>query len=280
MTGDIFCAWRRPLGVVYFAMGWRSLHKASRSAASARLNGGDLIETMLVTDERGRRFANASAFNAIRVLEAAVAVPEFEATRAVSGSGGAAALRALRASKVDAIRAGLEAYERVVFLDADTYVCRSLRPVICALEPPAIAAFAPVDVGREHGAALLRGRWRVPRGAREPNTGVLAVRNDTAALALMDAWRQAYDEIGFFMDQPALRAALHATGAPHGLLSFQFNCRGHQRRPPRATSAHVTAVPLRCRGFDRLDGRVQTRLNGGAGCVVLHSHDIREPFPP
>ena len=76
------------------------------------------------------------------------------------------------------------------------------------------------------------------------------------------------------MDQPAFRAALHATRAPHAALPPRFNCRGHDRT--RAS----TAVPLRCAGYDANEaahGAVAARLRGGAGCAVLHSHGIQEP---
>ena len=78
------------------------------------------------------------------------------------------------------------------------------------------------------------------------------------------------------MDQPAFRAALHRTGAAHAALEPAFNCRGHDRA--RGAAGGATAVPLRCAGFDRdaLVGAVAKKLRGGAGCAVLHSHDIRE----
>ena len=81
------------------------------------------------------------------------------------------------------------------------------------------------------------------------------------------------------MDQPAFRAALHATGAPFATLADEFNCRGHDRK--RGATHGSTAVPLRCAGFAEADlagaGAVAASLRGGAGCAVLHSHDIREP---
>lgn len=251
------------------------------------VSGGLAIISMLITDERGKRMASAVngstwAFDSTWSLEQWDRLPEFEATKALGYSKSrpkAEWLRSLRGAKVEAIRSALHVHERVLFLDADTYVCASLRQIVCALEPPAVAAFVPVDRGREHGAALLKGRWRVPAEAREANTGVLAFRNGTEALRLVDAWQRAYTGINFFMDQPAFRVALHATQAPHNLLPFLYNCRGHQRRQSgkHRVVGHVTAVPLRCSGFDELHGEVQVRLKGGMGCVILHSHDIREP---
>lgn len=225
---------------------------------------------------------STQAFDSMWSLERWDRLPEFEATKALGHSKSrqkAGSLRSLRGAKVEAIRSALHVHERVLFLDADTYVCASLRPIVCALEPPAVAAFVPVDRGREHGTALLTGKWRVPAEAREANTGVLAFRNGTEALRLVDAWQRAYTSINFFMDQPAFRVALHTTQAPHILLPFLYNCRGHQRRQSgnQRVAGDVTAVPLRCRGFNELYGDVQVRLNGGRGCVILHSHDIREP---
>lgn len=276
------CLLHGPLGVIYFAVGSRSVNKALRSSISARRHGGVAMETVLVTDDLGRRTAqslsaNASSafgiFDRVRSVEGQFA--EFEATHLV-GAGGRGGLRSLRSAKVEAISEALRAYDRVLFLDADTYVCGSLLPLACAVEHPTVAAFVAVEAGREHGVALLKSPWSVPAEAREANTGVLAIRNSTAALRLVAEWRRAYEGIKFFMDQPAFRFALHATGAPHALLPWVYNCRGHVRRGP-GRPRH--AVPLRCRGFDKVRGEVQTRLRGGKGCVVLHSHDIREFFP-
>ena len=313
------------LAVVYFAVGPSSMRKARRSAVSAKRNGGGGLETMLVTDDVGVRLAaNVESFDVLeslgsveaRVLEKTglrYAVPEFEATREVLGvSGGErtldrgataekwrektrlpnVALRLLRASKIEAIALALKRYERVVFLDADTFVCASLEAVKCALaterkRQAAFAAFVAVDVGREHGTALLARspKWALPRTAREANTGVLALRNDSKSKTLLDTWRRAYEDLsrtGFLMDQPAFRTALHATQTPFALLPPQLNCRGHQRRPRKdqqqqqQNDTHTTAVPLRCTGFDTLHPGVQTKLRGGRGCVILHSHDIRE----
>ena len=111
-----------------------------------------------------------------------------------------------------------------------------------------VVAFVPVDRGREHAASVLArsARWRVPGRAVEANTGVVAWRNATAARTLIDAWLRAYGDLadasGFLMDQPAFRAALHATRAPHAALPPRFNCRGHDR-----TRRAGTAVPLRAR---------------------------------
>lgn len=275
-------------------------HGESKVASAVRLNGSLGFDTVRSV---GSMEARVQASTDTRMAR----LPEFEATREVVGSLGQraavdaastadkwrargsrpsnVALRVLRASKVEAIGLALALFERVVFLDADTYVCSSLQALACALDGLAIVAFVPVEQGREHGTSLLRERWAVPRTAREANTGVLAVRNDSRTWRLLDTWRKAYKDIskkGFLMDQPAFRAALHVTQVPLALLSYEFNCRGHQRRSSPAEGARSgqsTAVPLRCDGFARLDGPVQTKLKGGAGCLVLHSHDIQEDFP-
>ena len=105
-----------------------------------------------------------------------------------------------------------------------------------------------------------------------------AQANTTKSRALVSLWLEAYDDLleqsGFLMDQPAFRAALHATRAPHAALPPRFNCRGHDR------ARAAPAVPLRCAGYDADEaahGAVAARLRGGAGCAVLHSHDIQEP---
>lgn len=278
---------------VYFAVGPISMRKADRSARSVRKNGGTFVRTMLVTDDQGARKANRSTFDVVESIGVARETGfEFVATRPIAARAQSTAerwrnrsdpantaLRFLRGSKIDAIRRALRRFDRCLFLDADTYVCSSLEPVACALEAPRDVAFVPVATGREHASNVLSQskRWRVPRTAREANTGVLAARNSSTTIGLTAAWREAYEELatqsGFLMDQPAFRAALHATQADWARLPDSLNCRGHQRA---RSGSSTTAVPLKCSGFQTLRGAVQTELNGGAGCVVLHSHDIQE----
>mmetsp|Transcript_8301 Transcript_8301/g.29189 ORF Transcript_8301/g.29189 Transcript_8301/m.29189 type:complete len:293 (-) Transcript_8301:16-894(-) len=289
------CAWEGLLAVVYFAVGPASLKKAALSAASARKHGGARVRTMVVTDDAGasRLRRGEYAFDTVESVGRAKGPSvEFSATRPLGSTSTLStserwrnrtdpanvALRALRAAKIDALERALKRYDRAVFLDADTYVCKPIvEDLGCAVEPPTAVAFVPVAAGKEHAASILAAsaRWRVPRTVREANTGVVAARNDSTTRALVRAWRRAYEDLaqqsGFLMDQPAFRAALHATGAPHAHLPPEFNCRGHDRH------AAQTAVALRCRGFRHLKGPVQTRLRGGRGCAVLHSHDLREP---
>ena len=168
-------------------------------------------------------------------------------------------------------------------MDADTYVCKPLTGAVCGLGGGYDVAFVPVREGKEHAKSVLAAspRWRVPAAAREANTGVVAWANTTKSRALVSLWLEAYDDLleqsGFLMDQPAFRAALHATGAKSRHLHSSLNCRGHDRK--RGETHGNAAVPLKCAGFDahELDGEVSYALKGGAGCVVLHSHDIREP---
>ena len=290
------------LTIVYFAVGPFTLKKARRSAGSAKAFGGPGVQTLLVTDDAGAATEGFDVVASIGSVEGRVkrgiVVPEFEATREVGDNDATStadkwkdksrlsnvALRVLRAAKVEAVGLALDRYQRILFLDADTYVCGDLRAVRCALDDT-VAAFVPVANGKEHGKALLQAsdRWRVPRSAPEANTGVLGIRNDSRfAPSLLTTWRTAYSDLsstGFLMDQPAFRAALHVTKTPYTFLPPELNCRGHQRRPttPASAEAHRTAVPLRCRGFPRLAEGVQTSLRGGKGCVILHSHDIHEP---
>ena len=283
------------VATVYFAVGSRSLQKASRSAASSKRFDG--LRAMLVTDDATARKLRLQAkhpFDIVAVDAGASHAAEFEATRPVADRSSLStaerwrnrrdpanlALRRLRAAKIRAVATALQHFDVALLMDADTYVCSSLLEAACAVSERPVVAFVPVDRGREHAASVLARseRWRVPGHAVEANTGVVAWRNATASRALVDAWLRAYGDLadasGFLMDQPAFRAALHATRAPHAALPPRFNCRGHDRT--RAS----TAVPLRCAGYDADEaahGAVAARLRGGAGCAVLHSHDIQEP---
>lgn len=293
------------VATVYFAVGSRSLQKASRSAASSKLYGGGAdvtLRAMLVTDEltaRKLRRTPAHPFDVVAVDAGASHAAEFEATRPVADRSRVStserwrnrqdpanlALRRLRAAKIRAVATALQHFDVALLMDADTYVCSSLVEAACAvagdysLGEQHVVAFVPVDRGREHASTVLARseRWRVPRHAVEANTGVVAWRNSSASQLLVDAWLRAYDDLadasGFLMDQPAFRAALHATRAPYAALPPHFNCRGHDRTRSKS------AVPLRCAGYDAgaADGAVAARLRGGAGCAVLHSHDIQEP---
>ena len=285
------------VATVYFAVGSRSLQKAARSAASSKRFDG--LQSMLVTDDataRKLRLQSEHPFDIVAVDAGASHAAEFEATRPVADRSQLStaerwrnrrdpanlALRRLRAAKIRAVGTALRHFDVALLMDADTYVCSSLMEAACAVSDGPVVAFVPVDRGREHAASVLarNERWRVPGRAVEANTGVVAWRNATAARNLVDAWLRAYGDLadasGFLMDQPAFRAALHATRAPHAALPPRFNCRGHDRTRRAGTSA----VPLRCAGYDADEaahGAVAARLRGGAGCAVLHSHDIQEP---
>ena len=224
------------VATVYFAVGSRSLQKAARSAASSKRFDG--LRAMLVTDDATARKLRLQAehpFDIVAVDAGASHAAEFEATRPVADRSSLStaerwrnrrdpanlALRRLRAAKIRAVATALQHFDVALLMDADTYVCSSLLEAACAVSSGPVVAFVPVDRGREHAASVLARseRWRVPGHAVEANTGVVAWRNATASRALVDAWLRAYGDLadasGFLMDQPAFRAALHATRAPH-----------------------------------------------------------------
>ena len=308
----VACGFAGSLAVLYFAVGPKSLRKACRSARSATVKGSGGLRTkvsaMLVTDDATRQrlaleWGEASPFAHVETIESAAfasSTLEFEATRPLGARGGEetstserwknrtdpanVALRRLRRLKIVSVSRALARYDRAILMDADTYVCRPLGDAVCGVSDGAAdVAFVPVRAGKEHAASVLArsAKWRVPGSVREANTGVVAFRNSTRARALVADWLAAYDDIaddsGFLMDQPAFRAALHATGAKANHLDPLLNCRGHDRA--LGQRGGKTAVPLRCAGFDAadLEGDVAVELKGGAGCVVLHSHDIKEP---
>ena len=276
------------VATVYFAVGSRSLQKASRSAASSKRFDG--LRAMLVTDDATARKLRLQAehpFDIVAVDAGASHAAEFEATRPVADRSSLStaerwrnrrdpanlALRRLRAAKIRAVATALQHFDVALLMDADTYVCSSLLEAACAVSEGPVVAFVPVDRGREHAASVLARseRWRVPGHAVEANTGVVAWRNATASRALVDAWLRAYGDLadasGFLMDQPAFRAALHAARARRGAAA-RFNCRGHDR---------TRRAGWRCPALRRLrrrraaHGTVAARA-GGAGCAVLHSH--------
>ena len=316
------------LAFAYFAVGPRTLAKARRSARSAKA-AHPQAHTVLITDAKGASHVKKEAtkcdghgivFDYVDVLgEAENAtsfsnMPEFVAFRTYQkdgkklvskhkpwttvGDANNKAVADLRAAKIRSLTEALKrapTYGALVFLDADTIVCRSLVKYACGMGS-ADVAFVPVPPARWHAGGQLRLSYDVDLQTPEANTGALFLRRTPKALSLLKHWSRTYKELRRadppqLMDQVAFRAALHISRAAWHAIDDAANCRG---RDP-ATRAHAA---LACDGFDHEDTFVATststddpetspravaaalsvekRLRGGRHCDVLHSHETSD----
>lgn len=292
----------------YFAVGTRTVAKARRSALSAaRACPGSA--RMLVTDAstpldfpehcpaaftivvRSGNYTGGIEFDAFRAWSRCNRLVDRHRPWTETGNADNVAVANLRALKTRAVGIAIRsaATELLVFLDADTIVCK--RP---KLQLQSTVGFVAVPVERYHAVKQLKHTFGVTKDTPEANTGALIFRRrDPCAHRLADEWVRAYDLLRVasppqLMDQVAFRAALSRAGCTIELLDSKFNCRG---RDP-ATRAHAA---LACDGFDRpsvfaeLDSgpektqagqmgaaRIEASLRGGRGCDIIHSHDVTD----
>jgi hypothetical protein len=176
------------LAFAYFAVGPRTLAKARRSARSAKA-AHPQAHTVLITDAKGASHVKKEAtkcdghgivFDYVDVLAEAEnatsfnSMPEFVAFRTYQkdgkklvskhkpwttvGDANNKAVADLRAAKIRSLAEALKRaphYGSLVFLDADTIVCRSLVKYACAMNK-ADVAFVPVPPVRSRRPAVLR----------------------------------------------------------------------------------------------------------------------------
>jgi hypothetical protein len=103
----------------------------------------------------------------------------------------------------------LAPYERVIFVDTDTYVASDLTGLFDVLDAFDIAVAHDVTRGNSYETPII------PRSFCEYNTGVIAFRNNQRVKKFFERWEEQYDLIfsqhGETNDQPAFRAALWMT---------------------------------------------------------------------
>lgn len=335
------CEQSGTLTFAYFAVGQRTLTKARRSAVSAKRAHAGRAQTLLLTDRRGVAAATAEAracaasaaagpaFDDVLELAEAenatafAAMPEFVAFRTFVTANKLQSRHAawtdrdnfnnravsdLRLAKIRSLEAALKRSRAsaVVFLDADTVVCRSLLKYACAAEKAgADVAFVPVPAEKLHASPQLRRTYGVAPETPEANTGALFLRRTPKALSLLRYWGLRYGELRAadppqLMDQVAFRAALHASRAKWLPVEERANCRGRDH----LTRAHA---PLACDGLEshapqlreqimkhtgsfvsksddpetslkalRAMEHVVEALDGGRACDVLHTHEATD----
>ena len=87
-------------------------------------------------------------------------------------------------------------------------------------------------------------RWRhdVPAAFPEHNGGVMLYRSSPAALGFLEAWRDAYAEAGFKVDQITLRELLWSTDLRYAVLPAALQLPALQL--VRSTGSRAHAPPL------------------------------------
>lgn len=116
-------------------------------------------------------------------------------------------------------------FAETLYLDSDTRVLGRLDDLfdVLARFDLAIAQRSRVRPNRK------RAQWRfeVPAAFPEHNGGVILYRSSPAALGFLEAWRAAYAEAGFGVDQITLRELLWSTELRFAVLPQRYNCRRH-----------------------------------------------------
>ena len=192
-------------GVVYVATGARYLAEANESRAQLR-RSNPLLPAALVTDDP----APGGDWQAVLPLPAPT--------------------RSLR----DKLHMRRAPWDRVLFLDTDTFVTASLAPL-----------FALLDDGFEIiGHQLFEGHDYqlpdVPDSFPEFNTGVLGFRNTPAVQIFFAAWDAAYGRLSSEVrcDQRSFRIALYRSSLRHAVLTPEYNFR------PLSTNFAITDLRI------------------------------------
>jgi hypothetical protein len=180
-------------GILYIATGAAHVAAAAASAASVRATNPEL-SIALFTD----RADAGTAFDRVEPIEA----PHIR-------------------SKVDYLPK--TPFAETLYLDTDTRVLGDLGDLFDVLQrfELAIAQRAYVRATRS------RAVWRhvVPAAFPEHNSGVMLYRSTQAALGFLEAWRDAYREAGFKVDQITLRELLWAGDLRYAVLPARYNRR-------------------------------------------------------
>lgn len=150
-------------------------------------------------------------------------------------------------------------YEKTLFLDTDTYICRSLGDIFRLLERYEVAGAH--DPGRTNWPTEAM----IPQCFPEFNTGVLLLRRCQAVEALLDEWLRLYDRMltgrikyQRYGDQGAFREALYASAVRATVLPPEYNFRCNY---PACLAGMVKIVHGR-RGGDMPEFVDRTNKNG------------------
>lgn len=179
-------------GVVYYAAGKQYRDEARRSAAS--LNEQMDVPVTLFTD----RQVDDPVFNEVREIE-----PDGHPF-------------------LDRIQYWADSpYDRTLYLDGDTYVCRPVPELFEMLDRFDIA-LSPASVRRRTELD------DVPQSFPEFNAGVVTYRTSDEVLDMFATFEERYTaqlEEEYMVDQPAFREALYRSDLDIGVIPPEYNCR-------------------------------------------------------
>lgn len=121
------------------------------------------------------------------------------------------------------IRPDMMPYERTLYLDTDTYICKSINGAFDILDHVDLAfANAPND----------RSVQGVPEPWTEYNTGVIAYKNNAKTKQFFRSWEQLYekwrDNKGIKANQPSFLKTVHESNVSFFTLSPEYNIRSNQ----------------------------------------------------
>ena len=162
-----------PFGVIYVASGERYVEEAAVSAESLKRKMPE-IPILIFSDQE----TAPPVFDEIRKLED------------------------VRGNCYDKVRPLLETpFEKTLFLDTDTYVCRRIDEISTLLDRfDLLVSHTPY-----RDPNPLKG---IPSAFPEFNTGVIGFRRSESFSRFLEKWIECYADLGMKADQPAFRKVL------------------------------------------------------------------------
>jgi len=186
-------------GVIYIASGNSYIQKSEKSARSVREHNPDINITLFTDDT-----VELGVFDTIVEMDTAIA------------------------EKGDSILSEKHfVYDKNLYLDADTYVCRDITDIFDLLDQYELAAAHNEARSWYHEGIYRENDIVVPEPFPEYNTGVMAYRDTNTVASLFEAWQEAYNEIGYGRNQPAFRSVLYRSDVNVATLPPEYNFMTH-----------------------------------------------------
>lgn len=127
-------------------------------------------------------------------------------------------------------------YDKILLLDADTYICEDITSIFDILNMYDIAAM-PISPSIERctdkNSSMLQSIKLAPNSIQIPscfpefNTGVIAMRNNELIRQFLDEWEKLYwaNAHQQKLNQPSFRVTLYRQKLSIAPISSEFNCR-------------------------------------------------------
>jgi len=165
-------------------------------------------------------------------------------------------------------------YDQNLYLDVDTYICGSLRPVFEIIDRYDIALARDTVNGRRNSEIYGLMKETVPEPFIEYNSGVIAYTDTEQVRQLFSLWNRMYDRtdfdaVGFKTNQPALTCALFESDIKFSTLPPEYNFQINQNRFARGP-----IKILHRNGGTKVDlERFERCVNSQENCRVLSLED-------